>query len=62
MFLARVLVGEFTNGLSTYARPPPKDSQATFYDSCVNSVQDPSIFVIFEKHQIYPEYLIKYQS
>ncbi|KAJ6660025.1 hypothetical protein lerEdw1_018223 [Lerista edwardsae] len=62
MFLARVLVGEFTHGLSTYARPPTKDNQATFYDSCVNNVQNPSIFVIFEKHQIYPEYLIQYQS
>ncbi|XP_077195904.1 protein mono-ADP-ribosyltransferase PARP12-like [Paroedura picta] len=61
MFLARVLVGEFTNGLSNYLRPPAKGSQNTaFYDSCVNSIQNPSIFVIFEKHQIYPEYLIKY--
>ncbi|XP_066490232.1 protein mono-ADP-ribosyltransferase PARP12-like [Tiliqua scincoides] len=62
VFLARVLVGEFTNGLSTYARPPTKENQATFYDSCVNNVQNPSIFVIFEKHQIYPEYIIEYQS
>uniref|UniRef100_A0A6I8RQ68 Poly [ADP-ribose] polymerase 12 n=1 Tax=Xenopus tropicalis TaxID=8364 RepID=A0A6I8RQ68_XENTR len=48
MFLARVLVGEFTAGNPSYLRP------------CVNSVSCPSIFVIFEKHQIYPEYLIKY--
>lgn len=63
MFLARVLVGEFTNGLSNYLRPPAKDSQNTaFYDSCVNSIFNPSIFVIFEKHQIYPEYLIEYST
>ncbi|XP_060101626.1 protein mono-ADP-ribosyltransferase PARP12-like [Heteronotia binoei] len=61
MFLARVLVGEFTNGLSNYLRPPAKENQnTTFYDSCVNSIHSPSIFVIFEKHQIYPEYLIEY--
>ncbi|NXN97128.1 PAR12 polymerase, partial [Rhinopomastus cyanomelas] len=59
MFLARVLVGEFTTGQSSYMRPPLRDNQ-NFYDSCVNDSANPSIFVIFEKHQIYPEYLIKY--
>ncbi|NXY89507.1 PAR12 polymerase, partial [Alcedo cyanopectus] len=59
MFLARVLVGEFTLGSSSYVRPPLKDKQ-NFYDSCVNNSSNPSIFVIFEKQQIYPEYLIKY--
>ncbi|XP_061494819.1 protein mono-ADP-ribosyltransferase PARP12-like isoform X2 [Rhineura floridana] len=63
MFLARVLVGEFTSGVSSYLRPPAKDSQNTFfYDSCVNSPLNPSIFVIFEKHQVYPEYLIEYTN
>lgn len=33
-----------------------------FYDSCVNSLSDPSIFVVFEKHQVYPEYLIQYKE
>ncbi|XP_071407187.1 protein mono-ADP-ribosyltransferase PARP12-like [Pithys albifrons albifrons] len=61
MFLARVLVGEFTRGSSDYVRPPMKDSQS-FYDSCVNDFSNPSIFVIFEKQQIYPEYLIEYVS
>ncbi|XP_057276588.1 protein mono-ADP-ribosyltransferase PARP12-like [Pezoporus wallicus] len=59
MFLARVLVGEFTVGDSSYVRPPMKD-RYSFYDSCVNSFSNPSIFVIFEKQQIYPEYLIEY--
>uniref|UniRef100_A0A8C0HPH4 Poly(ADP-ribose) polymerase family member 12 n=1 Tax=Buteo japonicus TaxID=224669 RepID=A0A8C0HPH4_9AVES len=59
MFLARVLVGEFTLGNSSYVRPPLKDNQ-NFYDSCVNNSSNPSIFVIFEKQQIYPEYLIEY--
>ncbi|KAM6202237.1 protein mono-ADP-ribosyltransferase PARP12 [Rhynchocyon petersi] len=61
MFLARVLVGDFTRGCANYVRPPVKEGQATvFYDSCVNSMTDPSIFVVFEKHQVYPEYLIHY--
>ncbi|XP_048358120.1 protein mono-ADP-ribosyltransferase PARP12-like [Sphaerodactylus townsendi] len=63
MFLSRVLVGEFTNGSSHYLRPPAKEGKNTlFYDSCVNNIHNPSIFVIFEKHQIYPEYLIEYST
>ncbi|XP_053783023.1 protein mono-ADP-ribosyltransferase PARP12 [Desmodus rotundus] len=63
MFLARVLVGEFTRGSTSFLRPPAKEGQGNvFYDSCVNSMSDPSIFVIFEKHQIYPEYIIQYTS
>ncbi|KFP01744.1 Poly [ADP-ribose] polymerase 12, partial [Calypte anna] len=59
MFLARVLVGDFTLGKSSYVRPPFKD-QHNFYDSCVDNLSNPSIFVIFDKQQIYPEYLIEY--
>ncbi|XP_029773752.1 protein mono-ADP-ribosyltransferase PARP12 [Suricata suricatta] len=63
MFLARVLVGEFVRGSASFVRPPAKEAHGNiFYDSCVNSMSDPSIFVIFEKHQIYPEYVIQYTS
>uniref|UniRef100_A0A8D0MD69 Poly [ADP-ribose] polymerase 12 n=1 Tax=Sus scrofa TaxID=9823 RepID=A0A8D0MD69_PIG len=63
MFLARVLVGEFVRGNTSFVRPPAKEGQGTvLYDSCVNSVSDPSIFVIFEKHQAYPEYVIQYTA
>nr|XP_056718670.1 zinc finger CCCH-type antiviral protein 1-like [Euleptes europaea] len=61
MFVARVLVGDFVVGHSTYNRPPPKSSDVTnCYDSCVDRMMDPSIFIIFEKHQIYPAYVISY--
>ncbi|XP_071371285.1 protein mono-ADP-ribosyltransferase PARP12-like isoform X1 [Centroberyx affinis] len=63
MFISRVLVGDFTRGSSDYLRPPSKDGGDTrFYDSCVDDVRDPSIFVVFEKHQIYPEYLLQYKE
>ncbi|XP_071371281.1 protein mono-ADP-ribosyltransferase PARP12-like [Centroberyx affinis] len=63
MFISRVLVGDFTRGSSNYLRPPSKDSGDTrFYDSCVDNIRDPSIFVVFEKHQIYPEYLLQYKK
>ncbi|XP_048011929.1 protein mono-ADP-ribosyltransferase PARP12-like [Megalobrama amblycephala] len=63
MFVCRILVGDYTKGDSEYLRPPSKDGGDTiFYDSCVNDMYDPSIFVVFEKHQIYPEYLIEYRD
>ncbi|KAI5947974.1 protein mono-ADP-ribosyltransferase PARP12 [Manis javanica] len=63
MFLARVLVGEFIRGNASFVRPPVREGQGNaFYDSCVNSMSDPSIFVIFEKHQVYPEYVIHYAT
>ncbi|KAF4020354.1 hypothetical protein G4228_011780 [Cervus hanglu yarkandensis] len=63
MFLARVLVGEFVRGSTAYVRPPIKEAQGNIlYDSCVNSMSEPSIFVIFEKHQAYPEYVIQYTA
>ncbi|XP_047678406.1 protein mono-ADP-ribosyltransferase PARP12-like isoform X1 [Tachysurus fulvidraco] len=61
MFVALVLVGEFTKGTSLLLRPPQKKLKpGVFYDSCVDKETDPSIFVIFEKYQIYPEYVIEY--
>ncbi|XP_039352696.1 zinc finger CCCH-type antiviral protein 1-like isoform X3 [Mauremys reevesii] len=63
MFVARVLVGDFVRGNPTYVRPPQRATDMlTFYDSCVDNVLVPSIFVIFEKHQIYPEYIIEYSE
>ncbi|KAM3850049.1 protein mono-ADP-ribosyltransferase PARP11-like [Diretmus argenteus] len=61
MFLARVLVGEYTLGHPMYCRPPSKDASFTnFYDSCVDDLGNPKIYVIFDSNQIYPEYLIEF--
>ncbi|XP_027304096.2 protein mono-ADP-ribosyltransferase PARP12 [Anas platyrhynchos] len=61
MFVAQVLVGEFVQGQSEYLRPPPRPSSPNrLYDSCVDDPEDPSIFVIFEKYQIYPAYILEY--
>nr|XP_020458611.1 poly [ADP-ribose] polymerase 12 isoform X2 [Monopterus albus] len=60
MFVALVLVGEYTRGHSSYVRPPQKEHSRDFYDSCVDCESNPSIYVVFEKQQIYPEYVIDY--
>lgn len=54
MFVARVLVGDFIEGNMTYSSPPVP------YDSCVDTRLNPSVFVIFERDQIYPAYVIEY--
>ncbi|NWV03755.1 PAR12 polymerase, partial [Ptilonorhynchus violaceus] len=63
MFVARVLVGDYVKGNAAYVRPPRKSADGLwFYDSCVDDELNPSVFVVFEKHQIYPEYIIEYKE
>ncbi|PVD35549.1 hypothetical protein C0Q70_02512 [Pomacea canaliculata] len=59
MFLGRILVGQYTLGNPSYTKPPERD-RLKLYDSCVNNVSNPTIFVIFDLAQSYPEYLIQY--
>ncbi|XP_061196239.1 protein mono-ADP-ribosyltransferase PARP12-like [Saccostrea echinata] len=64
MFLVRVLTGDYTLGHSSMVRPPHKNPKNPFdlYDSCVDDITNPNIFVIFTFDQVYPEYVIKYRS
>lgn len=58
MFACRVLVGQYTKGEPYYCMPPGKDG--THYDSCVNDVREPIVYVVFKHSQVYPEFLITY--
>ena len=63
IFLTKVLVGSYTQGHSSYRRPPPKqqsDPASDLYDSCVDNKSNPTIFVVFDTDQFYPEYIIQY--
>lgn len=61
MFLAKVLTGEFTVGNSGYVTPPSKSGNSLdLYDSVVDNVSNPSIFVIFGDAQAYPDYHITF--
>ncbi|KAJ7416033.1 poly [ADP-ribose] polymerase 12-like protein [Willisornis vidua] len=63
MFAARVLVGDYIKGNAAYVRPPKKSvGGLQLYDSCVDDELNPSVFVVFEKHQVYPEYIIEYKE
>ncbi|CAC5363372.1 PARP7S [Mytilus coruscus] len=63
MFRSKVLVGQFTKGNPSFRRPPEIPGQFhKLYDSCVDDVQNPQIFVVFDRNQCYPEYLIMYKD
>ncbi|XP_067283395.1 protein mono-ADP-ribosyltransferase PARP12-like isoform X2 [Pseudorasbora parva] len=62
MFACRVLVGSYSRGSARFRRPPAKDSEGSLYDSCVDDPRAPSIFVVFDRSQIYPEFLITYEE
>lgn len=65
IFLVKVLVGTYTKGDSSYRRPPPKqpsNPSSDLYDSCVDDEYNPTIFVVFDTDQFYPEYIIEYSD
>ena len=62
MYYCRVLTGEYTLGMNGINDAPVKDfSQGTWYDSVVDRLASPTMFVIFNDMQAYPEYLIKFK-
>ncbi len=62
IYLARVLTGEFTRGAGGMLVPPAKDPRNSHvpYDSVVDNVASPGIFVVFQDAQNYPDYLITF--
>ena len=62
MYLAKVLTGQYTKGNKDLKNAPAKDQNnpAILYDSVVDDVIQPSIFVIFQDAQMYPEYHIDF--
>lgn len=62
MYLARVLVGKYAVGKQGLKTPPARDpsKQEMLFDSVVNKMDDPTIFVVFNDYHVYPEYLITF--
>lgn len=61
IYQVAVLTGEFTKSHKDLFDAPLKPgSNVVKYDSVVDDVQDPQIFVVFSDHQAYPEYLIEF--
>ena len=62
VFQCRVLTGQFAVGSSSMKEPPQLAGTKFRYDSVVNSVSDPKIFVVFKDTQSYPEYLVAFKG
>ena len=63
MYFVRVLTGEYTQGSRGLLVPPSKDptNPTILYDSVVDNVQNPGVFVTFNDTSNYPEYLIVFK-
>uniref|UniRef100_UPI00398ECBC8 protein mono-ADP-ribosyltransferase TIPARP-like n=1 Tax=Pristiophorus japonicus TaxID=55135 RepID=UPI00398ECBC8 len=65
MFLSKVLVGKHTVGKPSMRRPPAIVAgcpSSDLFNSCVDSVYDPQIFVLFESDQCFPYFVVKYKD
>ena len=59
-----VLTGEYTTGHYSMTVPPakhPEQNTSILYDSLVDDVNHPSIFVAVKDGQAYPQYLIVFK-
>ncbi|KAI5624654.1 poly [ADP-ribose] polymerase 14-like [Silurus asotus] len=63
MFVTLVLTGHYTQGQRDMIVPPPRSSQDPNdrFDSVVDNMQNPSMFVVFHDCQAYPDYLITFK-
>ena len=60
MFLCAVILGESCPGSRSYQVPPSKPNSSVHYESMVDSIINPQIFVISKDYQAYPLFLIKF--
>ncbi|XP_028292547.1 poly(ADP-ribose) polymerase family member 14-related sequence 1 isoform X2 [Gouania willdenowi] len=62
MYVCRVLTGDFTLGKVNMLVPPSKGAQSVqMYDSVVDNMTTPHMFIIFHDSHAYPEYLISFK-
>lgn len=62
MYLCQVLTGDYTVGAQAMIVPPAKNAGGfQKYDSVVDNVTTPSMFVVFHDSQACPEYLITFK-
>ena len=61
MFAAKVLVGKFTLGQNGMKRPPVVLGNV-LYDSVVDRIEDPALYVVFDSCQIYPQFIINFRQ
>lgn len=63
MIMARVLTGTYTVGCKGLRVPPLRNGEQSqdSFDSVVDKLSDPTMYVVFHDDQAYPEYLITFK-
>lgn len=63
VYVARVLTGDYALGYRGLITPPAKNTSNStdLFDSVVDNIQHPTLFVVFSDNQAYPEYLITFR-
>ena len=62
MFVCSVLVGKYTNGRSNMkVAPPLHPGSKDVFDSLVDNIHNPALFVAMTDAQAYPEYVITFK-
>ena len=62
MFMCRVVVGDWCKGKRDALTPDTKPGTLELFDTTVDCVKNPSIFVAYHDAQAYPEYLISFNQ
>ena len=64
MFICRVVVGKYTKGEKSMKVAPPLDASRKhlLFDSLVDNVTKPTIFVTMSDSQAYPEYVVTFKT
>jgi len=63
IFLCRCVVGQYCRGTKDALTPDVRDDSLNLlYDSTVNDVRNPEIYVTYHDAQAYPEYLVKFRT
>merc|ERR1712129_6059 len=60
MFLCAVKCGEFCKGRNGLRRPPKRADNKGMFDSCVDDMDNPTMYVTFDNAQSLPLYLITF--
>ena len=61
MFLCRVVIGEYCLGKRDALVPDTRKGNQ-LYDTTVNDMKNPGIFVTYHDAQAYPEYLVRFKQ
>jgi poly [ADP-ribose] polymerase 10/14/15 len=63
VYLCSVVTGDYAQGVRKFREPPLKDGNGSdHYDTVVNDMNEPTVFVVFRDSLAYPEYHIEFSQ